>query len=133
MKTKIIKSAGLDVSLKVLDSLKRQKGIGEVYIGTFTNCRECGLTFIINDFNHAFTFCVYEHRNSDEIIINGKEGFISANGDLPYNGETKWDYLKVFKPKEFEACAESLAQMIVEKRKEWNKKSVEKMNKKPLK
>ena len=64
---------GLEISLKVLEELKKHKLNKDVTIGTFTNCRECGLTFRVFGKEKSFTWCVYEHRNSDEIIINGKQ------------------------------------------------------------
>ena len=91
-KTKIQYSAGLNNSLRVLNYLKKYKNIGEIYVNTLQNGRETGLTFIVERKNNNveqkdfFTFCVYEHRNSDEIIINGKEGFLSY--ELPYISKT---------------------------------------------
>jgi hypothetical protein len=35
--------------------------------GVFDNCREYGLTVTVG----GWTFAVYEHRNSDDIILNG--------------------------------------------------------------
>lgn len=44
----------------------------EVHIGYFNNCREYGHTYTIKtEGSYPITFCVYEHRNSDLIIING--------------------------------------------------------------
>ena len=103
---------GLEISLKVLDELKKHKLNKDVTIGTFTNCRECGLTFRVFGKEKSFTWCVYEHRNSDEIIINGKEGYISFNGDLPYNGDSKYSYLHSFNHGEFTECADKLAEII---------------------
>lgn len=103
---------GLEISLKVLEELKKRKLNKDVTIGTFTNCRECGLTFKVSDKGNAFTWCVYEHRNSDEIIINGKEGYISFNGDLPYNGDSKYSYLYNFNHGEFSECADKLTEII---------------------
>jgi len=66
----------------------------------------------------SFTWCTYEHRNSDEIIINGKEGYISMNGELPYNGSKKYDYLASFRYDQAKECAQELAKRI----KDWYKK-----------
>ena len=44
----------------------------------------------------TFTFCTYEHRNSDSIIINGKKGYISIAGNLPYKSDNKYEYLDSF-------------------------------------
>jgi hypothetical protein len=110
-------SNGLGVSLKVLKYLKRNKTLksikGCIVIGTFTNCRECGLTFMYSE-KKSFTWCVYEHRNSDSIIINGKSGYISMADDLPYCSDSKWDYLGEFSYNEHSKCADSLAHMIMD-------------------
>jgi len=108
-------SSGLEVSIKVLNELSKLTLNKRVLVGTFTNCRECGCTFIISKNEptyKAFTFCVYEHRNSDEIIINGSEGYISCNGDLPYNGDSKYSYLNSFRYDSHIECAEKLAELI---------------------
>ena len=106
---------GLKNSLLVLEHLRDNEALRNINIsiGTFTNCRECGLTFLILEKGEAFTWCVYEHRNSDNIIINGKRGYITLNGDLPYNGESKYDYLATFNYNEHYECAEKLAELIL--------------------
>lgn len=90
-------SSGLKQSLLVLEHLRDNEELKDIDIsvGTFTNCRECGLTFMLYGKN-PFTWCVYEHRNSDAIIINGKEGYISVNGELPYKSDSKFDFLAEF-------------------------------------
>jgi hypothetical protein len=111
-------SAGLSNSLVVLEHLKRYvddlEGI-DIRIGAFTNCRECGLTFIVSNENTGehFTYCIYEHRNSDQIIINGKESMIDMAGDLPYMEGTKYDYIEAFPYNAHYECAEYLKDSIV--------------------
>lgn len=79
--------------LTKLIKTNNQFPITSLVIGSFDNCREYGNTYSIKDSN--FTYCTYEHRNSDAIIINGCE-----NQDIkpygPYNGDSKWDYLESF-------------------------------------
>lgn len=104
--------SGLEASIKVLKYLKRITLNKYVSVGTFTNCRECGYTFKVMEKGRSFTWCVYEHRNSDEIIINGKIGYIGINGDLPYNSDNKWDYLHSFSYDQHKECAEKLAELI---------------------
>ncbi len=122
-------TAGLKNSLLVLELLRYDQGFNQKYevaVGCFTNCREVGLTFTLigaygedNKYQSmstdCFTFCVYEHRNSDEIIINGKSGYVSLNGDLPYGGETKYDYLAAFSYNQHYEAAEKLKELIEEK------------------
>ena len=107
---------GLTNSLKVLGILKKDKTLAgiSIYVGTFTNCREQGLTFIAdNKKGRPFTWCVYEHRNSDEIIINGKPGFITLAGELPYKGD-KTQYLASFKFGAYRNAANTLSAFIRE-------------------
>ena len=107
--------SGLRNSLKVLEFLKKNPKLKDfnIAVGTFTNCRECGLTFKIM-LRESFTWCIYEHRNSDEIIINGKEGYISMNGMLPYCGNSKWEYLASFSCNQYSKCANKLARMFID-------------------
>lgn len=129
-------TAGLKNSLLVLEHLRNNEDLTnscEISVGTFTNCRENGLTFailgfyddngkhVIGSMDKAFTYCVYEHRNSDEIIINGKSGYISMNGDLPYNEETKYDYIASFRFDQHMKCAQKLADLMLESRKKFLK------------
>jgi len=111
---------GLKISFEILKRLKRRKEINgyTIYVGCFTNCREVGLTFYPswkNDkyLNNSKTFCVYEHRNSDQIIINGKDGCISWNGDLPYKMGGKWDYLASAGYKEYDKATDLLVKEIL--------------------
>ena len=83
-----------------------------ISIGAFTNCRENGLTFMFSE-KKSFTWCVYEHRNSDEIILNGAEGYISMNGELPYKSGSKYNYIAGFSYNQHYECAERLAKEII--------------------
>lgn len=116
-------SKGLINSLIVLEFIRNNKELRnyDINVGTFTNCREVGLTFIISGYTDKngkyhlikpFTYCIYEHRNSDEIIINGKEGYISLNGDLPYNGDSKYSYIAAFEYNQHYECSFKLSELI---------------------
>jgi hypothetical protein len=117
---KIEMPQGLTNSFEVLKRIKKDKTLNKyrIFIGTFTNCRELGLTFIVqlmdNGFDSLFTFCVYEHRNSDSIIINGKKGMVSLNGDLPYISDNKYDYLGSATYKDYDGAAKILSDKIKE-------------------
>lgn len=106
--------SGLKNSLIVLEHLRSMEKLRDINItvGTFTNCRECGLTFRLG-FPKPFTWCVYEHRNSDEIILNGKEGYITLNGDLPYTADSKSIYLASFSYNQHFKCAKELSKLII--------------------
>ena len=115
----ISKSIGLEISEKILTILKKDKRLSKIDIdvGCFTNCREEGLTQKVSPHtkkqSKAFTFCTYEHRNSDQIIINGKEGYITFNGELPYIADSKWEYFGIAGPDEYEKAAKILANLII--------------------
>ena len=110
--------SGLINSLIVLEFLRNEEELFDIPIdvGAFTNCREAGLTFKVMDTNckgfKSFTWCVYEHRNSDSIIINGKEGYLSLSGDLPYKGKTKYEYIGEFKYNQHYEAAQELSKLI---------------------
>lgn len=56
--------------------------------GTFDNCREYGLTVTVG----GWTFCAYEHRNSDDICLEGcPTGEVKEYG--PYGEDNKYDVL----------------------------------------
>lgn len=121
-------SPGLKNSLLVLEHLRDHEDLNrlcDIQVGTFTNNRESGLTFAVvgycepsGEFIHSstyesFTYCVYEHRSSDRIILNGKPGFVSANGDLPYKGDSSSNVIASFRYDEHYKCAEKLVKLIL--------------------
>ena len=109
--------SGLKHSLLVLEHLRNNEDLKNttVDVGCFSNCRECGLTFIVPNAKYEYkTFCVYEHRNVDSIIINGKEGYVNISGDLPYVSDNKNDYIGEFEYGNHQECAENLAKLILE-------------------
>lgn len=85
-------------NIRIADLLFGEQGVGNdfydeiksgvVEFGVFDNYREYGLTASIN----GWTFCAYEHRNSDAICIEGcPTGQVESYG--PYGGEDKYDVL----------------------------------------
>lgn len=98
----------------VRDELNYFNSNAKVLVGSFTNCRECGYTFKVSYRGKRFTWCIYEHRNSDDIIINGKEGYICFNGELPYMGEDKYSYIRSFSYNQYYECAKELSRLIKE-------------------
>lgn len=85
----------------------------ELEIGNFDNCREYGFTYSIKGSKQDNVFCVYEHRNSDQICVNG-----CAREDVksygPYSGETKWDVLFSANYEEYHSVSEQLTQWLME-------------------
>lgn len=84
-----------------------------IEIGEFDNCRESGYTYSIVNSKQDMVFCVYEHRNSDQIIINGcMRKDIKPYG--PYNGTSKYDYLFSYSYNEYEDVANKLAEFLLQ-------------------
>ena len=86
--------------------------IGEqLEIKEFNNCRESGYVYRVINSKQDITFSVYEHRNSDDIIING-----CFTKDLKtygaYNGDSKWDYLNNFSYDQHYAVARQLGEYL---------------------
>lgn len=108
---------GLKTGLVILELLRddeRLKNI-PIYVECFINCREGGLTFTVKGQTKSMTYCIYEHRNSDNIIVNGKENWSSFSDDLPYAGEDKWDCIKSFGYGKYFECFQWLSNEFVRK------------------
>ena len=71
---------------------------------TFDNCREYGLTFTVP----GWQFAIYEHRNSDELCLQGcPAALVQPYG--PYGGtRDKYDVLARAEYGEFDAIAAAL-------------------------
>ena len=96
-------------------------GIGEelpaeIEVGRWENCREQGYVFRINIGlgRRVKNYCVYEHRNSDNICVQMFEGFTlnTPSIDMVFdNGKkTKWDIDKQFSVDEVVACADFIVE-----------------------
>lgn len=66
-------------------------GLNNVSVSSFYNTREYGNAYTVMTPNgDTRTFSVYEHRNTDSIIINGKTNWKGADeNDLPYVADSK--------------------------------------------
>lgn len=124
---------GLVNSMIVLELLRNDEQLNrccEIYVECFINCRECGLTFTLHyckddnekifypKFDNRWTYCVYEHRNSDQIIINGKKNWTSWNGDLPYSEDNAHKYFASFNYGEHYKAYQWLKDKFLEERKQ---------------
>lgn len=90
----------------VLDRL----GIDQVEISPLVNGRENGLVYTVRDpYGETRSFVIYEDRNSDSLIINGRENWDPTNKDdpLPYAGTTKHEFFAEFGPGDFKQAAET--------------------------
>lgn len=86
-----------------------------VSYGTFDNCREHGITFQTPDSNlslkDGWTFCVYEHRNSDEICVEGcPTSEVESYG--PYGGENKYDTLFSTRYMDYDGAADAICDAL---------------------
>ena len=83
-----------------------------VAIYALQNMREQGFQYTVFGKKKMFTWCTYEHRNSDSIIVNGKEGLHNGSGELPYKSDDKFEYLSSFGPGEYQKAADFLMTQI---------------------
>ena len=85
----------------------------QVEVGKFDNCREYGNTYRVLNAKQDYTFCVYEHRNSDQICINGcPTEEIKIYG--PYTDGSKYDYHYSVSYDEHYRAAIKLIEFLVE-------------------
>lgn len=81
-----------------------------IEIGRYENCREQGYIFSLKyGFNAIVHYCVYEHRNSDNICIIKFKGQFTNTPTLEQVWEgrkDKWDYDKSFSYNEIYECYE---------------------------
>lgn len=112
--TMIKLNSGLQDSLVILEILRNSydlRNIG-IYVGTFMNCREMGLTFTVYDkTDKPFTWCVYESRGGDNIVINGRKDFFHISDTLPYCDNYR--NLAEFDFGEYHEAAAKLTDMIL--------------------
>lgn len=96
-------STQIPIAYKVFEYLEDDPSIVDVEFGTFDNCREYGLTITAGD----WTFCAYEHRNSDEIHIEG-----CPTTDVkewgPYGGSDKFDTLAHYRWEQYGSVASGI-------------------------
>lgn len=103
------------IKLLLLDALKYSEVLGgkSLEVIPFDNCREFGYMYHIIGGKQDLTFSVYEHRNSDEIIINGcKTSKVKSYG--AYNGDSKYSYLKNFSFNQHHTVAKQLRAYLEE-------------------
>lgn len=132
MNQRIEINPGIIAGMKVAEMLKQSPRLKDkfVAVSTMQNGREQGLSFWVSSFaweqvedepgfrrerntQKTFTWCVYEHRNSDALILNGKEGICNSAGDLPYMTDSKWDYIAAVEPGEYRKLANRLIKEIL--------------------
>lgn len=94
----------------VLDRL----GIDQVGVSPLVNGRENGLVYTVRDSNGGTrSFCMYEDRNSDSLIINGKTDWNPNDFDpLPYAGHKKHEFFAEFAPGDYKQAAETMGYFL---------------------
>lgn len=90
---------------------KKRRSDAEIKVGRYENCREQGYVFTLShDYRQVSHYAVYEHRNSDELIIVKFDGcFINTPtvNDV-MKDRSKYDYTKSFKCGEIVKCVDYL-------------------------
>jgi len=81
--------------------------VENVNVSYFKNGRENGLVYTVREPNgNTRSFSVYEHRNSDSIIINGKTNWDGES--LPYAEDSKNAFFAEFRFDDHEQVADAL-------------------------
>ncbi|ATN89917.1 hypothetical protein SEA_KLEIN_211 [Mycobacterium phage Klein] len=100
-------SGQFDIAREVATRVAKEMG-ELVTFGVFDNCRENGITVTSAG---GWTFCVYEHRNSDNICIEGcPTSKVQPYG--PYGGTDKWDTLYATEWKNYDGAAAAMVALL---------------------
>ncbi len=95
------------------DAMKRL-GVTGVKVDVFANGREQGLVYTVGQPGVGTrSFAVYEHRNSDSIIINGKTNW-SKDEELPYAADSKNAFFAEVISGDYKQAARSLTYFMRE-------------------
>lgn len=77
-------------------------GKEKMFVGRYENSREQGYIFFVHDEVGAQrNYCVYEHRNSDQlcvVVFNSAKSVDTPNKKLVWDamGDNKWNVTKIF-------------------------------------
>lgn len=80
-----------------------------INVGRFENCREQGYVFTLYvDGRQAKHYAVYEHRNSDNLIVLKQDGFTinTPSVEFMFGERNKWGYDQSFKYGEIIPCGD---------------------------
>lgn len=81
-----------------------------VGVGRYENCREQGYIFSVSYKNEQRNYCVYEHRNSDQLCVVVFDGVTINTPTLEMvcnaMGDSKWNYTKAFPCGQIMACGD---------------------------
>lgn len=96
-----------------LANAMKKNGVNDVSVKPFYNNREWGNVYTVNKPNgDTMSFSVYEHRNSDAIIINGMTNWDGE--ELPYAGDSKNIFFAEIQGDDREKAADVLAYFMKE-------------------
>lgn len=119
--------------LDIVWNKETHRNEGDIYVGRYENCREQGYVFTLSYKGKQRHYAVYEHRNSDDIIVLiSNEHSINTPSiktmwaDKPENA-TKYDYDKAFPVYNFEECVDFLVEDMSKTLKEWKDKTGEQL------
>ena len=98
----------------------------EFNVGRYENCREQGYIFSIQYKGEQRNYCVYEHRNSDDLCVVVFDGLTINTPTLDMvsdaMGDIKWNYTKAFGCGQIMECGD----YIIDDVKKWIDKIIEK-------
>lgn len=81
-------------------NLAFRKYDASVEVGRYENCREQGYIFSVQYKNGQRNYCVYEHRNSDElcVVVFDAVTINTPTSEMVCNAmrDSKWNYTKAF-------------------------------------
>lgn len=78
---------------KELKEEMERADVSNVTVSSFYNSREYGNAYtVMTPDGDTRTFSVYEHRNTDSIIINGKTNWKGSDVELPYTADSKHEF-----------------------------------------
>lgn len=87
-----------------------------VVVGRYENCREQGYIFSVQYEGEQRNYCVYEHRNSDDLCV---VVFDALTMNTPVKelvwdamGNSKWNYTKAFGFGEIVSCGDYIIEDI---------------------
>lgn len=90
----------------------------EVNVGRYENCREQGYIFSVQYKSEQRNYCVYEHRNSDQLCV---VVFDALTTDTPKKelvwdamGDSKWNFTKSFGFGEIVSCGDYIIEDMKE-------------------
>ena len=89
-----------------------------VVVGRYENCREQGYIFSVLYNGEQRNYCVYEHRNSDNlcVVVFDAVTINTPTNDILFKamGDSKWNFTKAFGYGEIVSCGDYIIDDIKE-------------------